>query len=477
MNFKDLNIDKDILKALEIIDYKRATKVQEKVIKELKNNKDLIVKSKTGSGKTAAFLIPICEKMKIESKNPKALIITPTRELCIQIQKEANMIGRLKRLKTVALLGGRPLNIQINELKQRVHIVCATPGRALEHIRLNTLNLEDIEYLVIDEADEMLSLGFMDQVKDIISKLKKQRRTMLFSATIEKELEEVCKDIMIDPIRIDIQDKVKKNNIEEVFYKIKEEEKIKALKNIIYTKKIKKAIIFCNRRDKVDEILRKLQREELHILGLHGGMSQDLRTNNILDFKKNLAHFLIATDVASRGIHVDDISHVINYDFPEDKENYVHRIGRTGRYKSKGMALSFITTDDNQMLNEVKDSYNIKVKYENLPDKDKVKRAKKEFERFLKTKPKMKRDISHKLNKDIMKIRINCGKNKKIRNIDIVGMLFNIKDIKKDDIGIIEVQTTCSYVEIFNNKGDLVLNNLKNMKLKGKSFTFKKISK
>ena len=476
--FEDFNLDKYIIKALYNLNYKTPSKVQEEVIPRLLKKEDVIVKSKTGSGKTASFGIPICENIDIENNNVQALIVVPTRELALQVKDEISNIGRLKKIRCSAIFGKQPIKEQIRELKQRVHIVVATPGRIIDHIGRNTINLDDIKYFIIDEADKMLNKGFIEDMEFILNKIPKNSAKGLFSATIDDDIQYICDKYLKVSNILDIKynELFDKKQIIENKIKSSENDKYKNLKSIIYMENPTSLIIFCNTKDKVKKLYENMKKDGFLVEELHGDMSQDKRIFVIKDFKNNKFNILISTDVAARGIHIDDISLVINYDVPRDKENYIHRIGRTGRKDSYGKAITIFTDKDDKYINEIEAylGYEIKVleelKIDDI-DKGKIKFEKKSKEVLKNRKNKI---IEKNIHSEVTKIYINAGKKKKIRVIDIVGAFSNLPGINNEDIGVVEVQDLCSYVDILNYKGEELVKKYKEISIKKKMIKLRK---
>ena len=476
--FEDFNLDKYIIKALYNLNYKTPSKVQEEVIPRLLKKEDVIVKSKTGSGKTASFGIPICENIDIENNNVQALIVVPTRELALQVKDEISNIGRLKKIRCSAIFGKQPIKEQIRELKQRVHIVVATPGRIIDHIGRNTINLDDIKYFIIDEADKMLNKGFIEDMEFILNKIPKKSAKGLISATIDDDIQYICDKYLKVSNILDIKYNNVFDNKQIIENKIKssENDKYKNLKSIIYMENPTSLIIFCNTKDKVKKLYENMKKDGFLVEELHGDMSQDKRIFVIKDFKNNKFNILISTDVAARGIHIDDISLVINYDVPRDKENYIHRIGRTGRKDSYGKAITIFTDKDDKYINEIEAylGYEIKVLEELKIDdiaKGKIKFEKKSKEVLKNRKNKM---IEKNIHSEVTKIYINAGKKKKIRVIDIVGAFSNLPGINNEDIGVVEVQDLCSYVDILNYKGEELVKKYKEISIKKKMAKLRK---
>ena len=476
--FEDFKLDKYIIKALYNLNYTIPSKVQEEVIPRLLKKEDVIVKSKTGSGKTASFGIPICENIDIENNNVQALIVVPTRELALQVKDEISNIGRLKKIRCSAIFGKQPIKEQIRELKQRVHIVVATPGRIIDHIGRNTINLDDIKYFIIDEADKMLNKGFIEDMEFILNKIPKNSAKGLFSATIDDDIQYICDKYLKVSNILDIKynELFDKKQIIENKIKSSENDKYKNLKSIIYMENPTSLIIFCNTKDKVKRLYENMKKDEFLVEELHGDMSQDKRIFVIKDFKNNKFNILISTDVAARGIHIDDISLVINYDVPRDKENYIHRIGRTGRKDSYGKAITIFTDKDDKYINEIEEYLGYEIKNLEELKIDDIAKGKIKFEKKSKEVLKNRKNkiIEKNIHSEVTKIYINAGKKKKIRVIDIVGAFSNLPGINNEDIGVVEVQDLCSYVDILNYKGEELVKKYKEISIKKKMVKLRK---
>ena len=475
--FEKFNLDKNIIKALNNLKYEEPSKVQEEVIPRLLSEKDLIVKSKTGSGKTASFAIPLVQKVDINNNSVQGLIIAPTRELALQIKEEIQSIGRIKKVRCSAIFGKQPLKDQIAELKQRVHIVVATPGRIIDHIGRGTIDLSNIKYFIIDEADKMLHKGFVDDMESILSKLPQKSCKGMFSATIDDNINIVCDKYMKNPEMIDIKidDIQVKKQISEYFIKVEKESRYETLKDIIYSECPNSTIIFANTRDKVDEIYKNMKKDKFLVGAIHGEMSQDKRLFIIKDFKDYKFNILVSSDITARGIHIDDVSLVINYEVPRDKENYVHRIGRTGRVDKLGKAITLVSSNEEKYLTDIKEYTGNEIEEINNIDEKKVNDGKEELNKLQKNILKNKKDNKKEsINEEITRIYLNVGKKKKIRVIDIVGALSNIEGIENEDIGVIEVKDVCSYVDILNYKGSKFLENNKEITIKKKLVKVKK---
>ena len=465
--FKDYSLSDTLLKTLALLNYKAPTKVQEQVLPVLLAEQDAIVQSRTGSGKTAAFAIPICEKVIWDELRPQALVLTPTRELALQVKEDFFHIGRLKRIKVVGLYGKAPFHVQQKELKQKTHVVVATPGRLLDHMARGTIDLSHMRYLIIDEADEMLKMGFMEDVENIILALPKKRTTMLFSATMPPSIKQLCENYMQSPKWLEGVVSGP-SQVHQVAYKVAEEEKLQVLKDVLTVESPEACMIFCNRKEKVNELAEALQRAGIPCEKLHGDLEQKERFAIMSAYRKGRYRFLIATDVAARGLDIAHVTHVINYDLPEDQENYVHRIGRTGRAGQVGKAFSFVTPLEEKQLDKIITYMGQTIPYAKLPHPDTVAALQEDFNKHLQTAMAPIVEKGAQVNQGIMKLHINAGKKTKMRPVDIVGTLCNLPKMTAEDIGIIQIQDISTFVEILNGKGEAVYQALQNKPIKGR---------
>lgn len=364
MNFKSLGLNDQLLKNIEALGFEKPTEVQKEAIPLGLEGKDLIVMAKTGSGKTAAFGLPILQKV---SHKTEAIILTPTRELAIQVNKDLRVLGNVK---TAVVYGQHSMRQEIETLKKSPALIIGTPGRLLHHIKERNIKTQAIKYLVLDEADRMFDMGFIDQMRNIIKRLPKERQTMMFSATMPDAIKSLSKQYMNEPTVIEISTDTKTvDSIEQGYYRVEANEKRKQLNIILKAKRPKSCMIFCNTRVEVDRLHHFLEKKYV-CEALHGANSQGKRNRTIEAFKKGELQLLIATDVAARGIHVDDLSMVINYDVPFDKDNYIHRIGRTGRAGSGGVAVTMVTSDEIMNLYEIEEHVNAAIEELDLPDEE-----------------------------------------------------------------------------------------------------------
>ena len=477
-SFEDYQLSNDIKRALAVLKYETPTEVQNEVIPLALENQDLVVKSQTGSGKTASFGIPICEMVKWEEKKPQALILTPTRELAVQVREDITNIGRLKRIKAMAIYGKEPFTKQKEELKQKNHVVVGTPGRVLDHIERGTLVLDQVKYLIIDEADEMLNMGFIDDVETIIKELPLDRVTMVFSATLPEDVENLCHEYMKNPINIEIAaTAITTDSIEHQLIEVNEGDKISLLKSVTIVENPESCIIFCRTKENVDTVYTELERSQYSCEKIHGGLEQEERFAVMDGFKMGNFRYLVATDVAARGIDIDNVTLVINYDTPMEKEGYVHRTGRTGRAGNKGKAITFATPYEEKFIKAIEKYIGFEIPVREAPTNQEVAKGTAAFEEKMSGRRIVKNNKTARINQDIIKLHFSGGKKKKIRAVDFVGTIAKIPGVTADDIGIITIHDNMSYVDILNGKGSLVLQAMENATIKGKKLKVSKAIK
>jgi len=378
--FKELGLSDAILNSLDKKGFEEPTPIQAKTIPFLltKEN-DLIGKAQTGTGKTAAFGIPLVEKITPDSKKIQALIMAPTRELAIQINEELNSFCLEKKIKINAIYGGQPIERQIARLKRGVDIVVGTPGRILDHINRKTIDISNISHVILDEADEMLNMGFIDDIEEILKTTPKEKRTILFSATMPKHIENLAKRYMKDYEIIAVAaEQIGKKNIEQIYFEVSNADKFEALFRIIDVEESFYGMVFCRTKVDADEIALKLGNRGCRAEAIHGDLSQAQREKVLKKFRSKNVTALVATDVAARGIDVDDLTHVINYSLPQDPESYVHRIGRTGRAGKSGTAITLITPSEYRKLTSIQRMANAKITKQKVPNVSEVIDSKKQ---------------------------------------------------------------------------------------------------
>ena len=356
MKFSDFDISSDILKAIDGMGFERTTPIQKIAIPLELEGRDITAQAQTGSGKTVAFVIPILEKVFIEDKSPQAIILCPTRELCIQVAGVIDDVGKhIKKLKCLAVYGGQPIGKQTRVLKKGVHIVVGTPGRVIDHIERGNLDLIGIETVVLDEADEMLDMGFREDIERILRDTPHQRQTLLFSATIPTEIKRIAKSYQKNPkfIKIDSNRKTSPK-ITQYSFRTNHKYKFDDLCKIFEAYNVKSALIFCNTKSGVDFVFKNLKKSGYSAEALHGDMSQKTRDRVMNKFRNGNVRFLVASDVAARGLDINNLDVIINYDVPQNMDGYTHRIGRTARAGNAGFAFTMVTKQDEHAFNNIK---------------------------------------------------------------------------------------------------------------------------
>lgn len=344
MKFEELGLDEQIVRSVSHMGYEETTPIQEKTIPIALQGKDLIGQAQTGTGKTAAFGIPLIQKSQRENERPQGLVLAPTRELAVQVAEELNKLGNDKGIRALPIYGGQDISWQINALKKRPHIIVATPGRLMDHMRRKTIRLNEVEMVVLDEADEMLNMGFVEDIETILQDLPADRQTLLFSATMPRQIQNLAQRFMKDPEIIRIEAKEMTMPSTEQFYlEVPERQKFDVLCRMMDINPTELVIVFGRTKRRVDEISEALSKRGYSAEGIHGDLTQNKRDSVLRKFKEGTIEVLVATDVAARGLDISGVSHVYNFDIPQDPESYVHRVGRTGRAGKTGVAITFVT--------------------------------------------------------------------------------------------------------------------------------------
>lgn len=342
--FAEFGLEPKVLQAITELGFEEATPIQEQSIPLALTGSDLIGQAQTGTGKTAAFGIPLISKINREDEKILALIMAPTRELAIQVSEEIGKLSRFKGLRSLAIYGGQDIGRQIRGLKKKPQIIIGTPGRLLDHINRKTIRLDDVQTVVLDEADEMLDMGFMEDIQTILKLVPEERQTMLFSATMPPNIQRLAQQFLNNPQHVSVIPKqISAPLIDQAYVEVPERQKFEALSRLIDMESPELAIVFGRTKRRVDELAEALQKRGYSADGLHGDLSQNQRDAVMRKFRDGSIDVLVATDVAARGLDVSGVTHVINFDLPQDPESYVHRIGRTGRAGKEGTAWSFVT--------------------------------------------------------------------------------------------------------------------------------------
>ncbi|VTS20234.1 DEAD box helicase family protein [Streptococcus porcinus] len=347
MKFTELNLSEDIQSAVVTAGFEKASPIQEMTIPLALEGKDVIGQAQTGTGKTAAFGLPTLNKIRTDENIIQALVIAPTRELAVQSQEELFRFGRDKGVKVRSVYGGASIDKQIKALKSGAHIVVGTPGRLLDLIKRKALKLDHVETLILDEADEMLNMGFLEDIEAIISRVPEERQTLLFSATMPAPIKQIGVKFMKNPEHVQIKNKELTNvNVEQYYVRVKEQEKFDTMTRLMDVDQPELSIVFGRTKRRVDEITRGLKLRGFRAEGIHGDLDQNKRLRVIRDFKGDQVDILVATDVAARGLDISNVTHVYNYDITQDPESYVHRIGRTGRAGKSGESITFVSPNE-----------------------------------------------------------------------------------------------------------------------------------
>ena len=520
LRFEDMNISNEICRAVLDMGFEEATPIQSQAIPVILEGKDIIGQSQTGTGKTAAFGIPLLERINPDDRRLQALILCPTRELAIQVSEEFRKLLKYKdNIRVLPIYGGQPIDRQIAALRKGTQVVIGTPGRVMDHMRRRTIKAETVQMMVLDEADEMLDMGFREDIETILVKIPEEHQTLLFSATLSPEILDLTKRFQKNPEFIKIVRKeLTVPNIEQYYFDVKEKTKLDALCRIIDVYDPKLAMVFCNTKKRVDDLVEMLQGRGYFAEGLHGDLKQAQRDKVMQKFRNGTIEILVATDVAARGIDVDDIDVVFNYDVPQDEEYYVHRIGRTGRAGKAGKAFTFCVGKEIYKLRDIMRYTKTKIQQQKLPTLSDVEEMKTNIylekikgiieeghlTKYIHLVDRLMEedytsiDIAAALLKDhlsdvnaddidalddinlggtelyggegekMVRLFINAGKKSKIRAKDIVGAIANEAGIPGKTLGEIAIFDEYTFVDVPNEFVRYILHGMKHAKIKGK---------
>ena len=512
MKFEELNLSKEILKGLEYNGYSETTEIQEKAIPCILEGKDIIGQSKTGTGKTAAYALPMIEKIDKENKKVQAIVLCPTRELAIQVTDEIRKFNKyMDNVKCVAIYGGEPIERQIMSIKKGVQIVVGTPGRIMDHMRRKTLKLGNVKMVVLDEADEMLNMGFEEDIETILKEIPEERQSVLFSATMSARILKIANKYLKNPVNITVKSKeLTVDKIEQISLDVKRDNKDEILMRLIDVHNPEKAVVFCNTKKKVDDLIEILKQKGYKAESLHGDIKQIQRDRIMKRFKNGEFQILVATDVVARGIDVENLELVINYDIPQDEEYYVHRIGRTGRNGNIGKAYTFVVGKEKNKIYSIQKYAKTILKPGKIPTVSEINNIKnKKFidkvqkiiednnfyneniiEELLKEnelkdialalltmvtdkeeveKPKVCAKKINMGNGENIKLFVNVGRKDKIMVKDIVGSFAANALISGSDIGKIKILDNFSFVEVPAQYAEDVLSGMNGKQIKGRN--------
>ena len=369
MKFEELGLSPKLLETIKKLGFTNPTDIQEKSISNIINGKDVIGESATGSGKTLAFGCGIVEKV-VQGKGIQALVLTPTRELADQVKNSLRDISAFKGLNTIAIYGGVSINNQIRNIP-RAEVIISTPGRMLDHLQRRTIDISKVKILVLDEADRMFDMGFIDDVEKIIRQCPNKRQTLFFSATISERVKKLAHKFMVHPVQVFAENMVDPSKLKQFCYNLPQNMKLSLLVHLLKSEKSGLVMVFCNTRTNTDFVVKNLRNNDIKAIGIHGGLSQNKRNYTMSSFNNARVNVLVCTDVASRGLHIENVSHIYNYDIPKDPKDYVHRIGRTARAGSNGKVINILSPRDYPNYDSVLREYNNfiieKVKVPELP--------------------------------------------------------------------------------------------------------------
>ncbi len=455
-SFSTLSISKAQVANLDSLGYKKMTAIQAQSLPHVLKGRDLIAQAKTGSGKTAAFGIGLLEAINPRFFGVQALILCPTRELADQVGKELRRLARsIPNIKLVLLCGGKPFGPQRGSLEHGAHIAVGTPGRIQDHLRKETLKLDSLKTLVLDEADRMLDMGFFDVMTEIISQTPKNRQTLMFSATYPDAIKKLCRSIQRNPVTVTVEAEHKPGVIDQIFYEVQKHERNNTLLALFEHHKPETTLVFCHTKKQCDEVARFLNGRKIDALAIHGDLDQRERDQVLVRFSNNSCPVLVATDVAARGLDIKSLRAVINYELPRDPEIYVHRIGRTGRAGETGIALSIFTESEQFRVNSI--------------------------EQYLKTPSicdvyeSLDRDPGFSLQSPMVTLQFDAGRKHKMRPGDLLGALTGDAGLAGSQIGKIDIFDMSSYVAIERDAVRQALNYLAVGKVKGRNIRARKI--
>ena len=527
MKFDELNIDERILRAIEDMGFEETSPIQTQAIPAVCEGIDVVGQAQTGTGKTAAYTIPMLMKIDPQIKKPQAIVLCPTRELAVQVAEEIRKLAKyMSDIKVLPVYGGQEIVRQIKSLKTGVQIVVGTPGRVMDHMRRKTVKFDKVKMVILDEADEMLDMGFREDMETILTQMPEERQTVMFSATMPKAIMDIARTFQNDAEVIKVVRKeLTVENIEQYYFEVRSKNKDEILSRLIDIYNPKLSVVFCNTKKQVDDLISELKGRGYFADGIHGDMKQAQRDRVMNDFRKGKTEILIATDVAARGIDVDDVDIVFNYDLPQDEEYYVHRIGRTGRAGRAGLAFSFVTGKEIYKLKDIERYCKTKIMARQIPSLDDVKNTRIDnlFEQVRKTLEAggladMRAIVEEKINDEdytsidlaaallkmvlgddhdreddvlpvhfddndgngskMVRLFINIGKKDKVKPSNILGAIAGESGMPGKLVGSIDMYDAYTFVEVPRKYADIVLKAMSNnVQIKGRTVNIEKAGK
>ena len=450
--FATLPLRSELLASIATLAYDAMTPVQAQALPHLLKHQDLLAQARTGSGKTAAFAIALLNKLDALSYYTQALVLCPTRELAEQVAVEIRRLAStIPNIKLLTLCGGKPMGPQLASLQRDPHIVVGTPGRILKHLEKQTLHLDSVETLVLDEADRMLDMGFHDDILQIIGKTPASRQTLLFSATYPDGIKKISDQVQRDPVDIRVETSHHSPDIEQVFFQVEKAERVETLFKVIAHYQPESSLVFCNTKQSCHELANELRQHDLHALALHGDLEQFERDQVLTQFAGKSSSILIATDVAARGLDVKELAAVIIFELSHDPEVHIHRIGRTARAGSKGLAVSLFTASERQRLQAIEEYQGAAASIAKVAT--------------------LSEPANFKLYPPMVTLRVNGGRKEKVRAGDLLGALTASGEITGEQIGKITLFDKVAYVAIQQKQAKQALEILADGKIKGRKFT------
>lgn len=445
-----------MLSNIESLNYQEMTPIQAQSLPAILEGKDVLAQAKTGSGKTAAFGIGVLHKLDVQIYQTQALILCPTRELADQVSNELRRLARaIPNTNILSLCGGKPMAPQIASLQRNPHIIVGTPGRILKHMQKGSLQLNAVSTLVLDEADRMLDMGFHEEIMNIIRAMSRNRQTLLFSATYPEGIQKISHSVQKNPLTVQVESLHDEQEIEQIFYELKTEERTAALIRLLQHYKPESSIVFCNRKDECEDIVNTLSHRGFHALAIHGDLEQKERVQVLAQIANKSCSVLVATDVAARGLDIKELSAVINYELCRDPQVHVHRIGRTGRAGSTGLALSLFMPAEIHRFNAIEEYQKSPMTLANIDT--------------------LKVDESFVLVPPMITLCIQAGRKKKLRAGDILGALTSNTSLPAKKIGKIDLFDHYSYVAVERAVARQALKILSENKIKGRSTKVRKL--
>jgi ATP-independent RNA helicase DbpA len=455
-DFSTLPLSPELLSNLKSLDYLKMTPIQAASLPALLEGRDLIAQAKTGSGKTAAFGIGLLSRLNLSRFRVQALVLCPTRELADQVGKEIRRLARsAPNTKLVSLCGGKPFGPQVGSLEHGAHIVVGTPGRVLKHLQKGTLDLRQVEILVLDEADRMLDMGFQDEISAVIAHTPTRRQTLLFSATYPETIQAMSSQYQRDPVTVTVDATHSETHIKQHFYEVEKGQRVKTMAALLAKHRPESTVVFCNTRQQCQEVVDELRQRGFEAMALHGDLEQKERDQVLVMFSNKSCPILVATDVAARGLDIKDLQAVINFELSRDPEVHIHRIGRTGRAGSKGIAISLFIASEAYRINALEEYLKSPIKVETLSNTEV--------------------DDNVKLEPPMVTFCIDGGRKDKVRPGDILGALTGEGGIPGDKVGKIDIFDHIAYVAIDRSIRKKALKQLSEGKIKGRRFKVRRL--